>query len=495
MRVLCIGNNTEHTDQLTRSLASETDATYHYLLSEIDNIPIEYSKEGYYHTSVFDISYGALIELGKQFDQIVILDQTVESYGHPDSYYKTIRLGKELEQFVAVIWQQKEMSLGVDFFEELVNTNKSFCIFPFIELLTNNDYTTVCCRSTNPITKVSDIVDYSTDPEYQKIRTKMLAGEKVPEHCSRCYELEDIGIRSARQQETVEWANRLNLKSLNELASIKHPIYYEVRPGNKCNLQCRMCGPESSELIDKEYVALGLIQEPVKIKYSGFDIVDLDYVRKLYVAGGEPTAMPEFFEFIDKCILQNNKFEFTINTNAVKFSDKFKTQLKKLPHVQFIVSIDGYSELNDYIRWPSKWANIIDNVKYLQQEGHVISFNTTVSLYNVADLYSLLSYFDIEFPGVLVHCQLADGISNPLIFPDTNIALEDISKIQTLNCYRNDPLLSSFVDNLIKYYNRAATLNTVALNNFKKFNQLLDKNRGVDLKNYSPKLWDLLERT
>lgn len=155
MRVLCIGNNTEHTDQLTRSMASDRNATYHHLLSELDNIPIEYSKAGYYHTSVFDINYGGLIELGKQFDQIVILDQTVESYGHPDSFYKTIRLGRELEQFVTVVWQHSTMSLGIDFFEELVNTNKSFCIFPFIELLTNNNYTTVCCRSNEPITKLS----------------------------------------------------------------------------------------------------------------------------------------------------------------------------------------------------------------------------------------------------------------------------------------------------------------------------------------------------
>lgn len=488
MRILCLGNNTEHTDYLTRKLA---DDTCWGLLSELPNNSIDYSEPGYYHSSVFDIMYGKLLNLAAEFDQVVILDQTKESYGHPDAYYKTICIGKQLSN---VVWQNPTMPNSIRVFEELVHINPSFCIFPFIELMTNNDHTTVCCRSSQPVTKVSELVNYNTDPAYQAIRNKMLAGEKIPEHCQACYHVESMGMISARQQETVEWANRLGLNSVQDVKNIEHPVYYEVRPSNICNLQCRTCGPINSELLNQEYVKIGIIKQPIHINYSGFDIVDLDHVKKLYVSGGEPTATLEFFDFVNQCITNNKVFDFTVNTNGTKLSDKFKQQLKQLPHMQFIVSIDGYQRLNDYIRWPSNWDTIISNVKYLVDQKHYVSFNTTVSMYNIAELYSLLEFFDQEFPGILVHCQMAEGPTSPLNFPDSNIVVSEAVKIRNLNCYKNDQLLSSFIEGLIAHFTTRTTLDYQAIDFFKTTNQLIDSNRGVNLCDYSPRLWQTLQK-
>ena len=486
MRILCLGNNTEHTDTLTRKIAADQTTPCHGLLSELDNL-MDYSQPGYYHTTVVDISYGKLVSMSTEFDQVLVLDQTKQSYSHADFYYKTIQLASQLHN---VIWQNDSMHQDVGFFENLVNTNSSFCIFPFIELLANNNYTTVCCRSNTPIVELHKLTDYRTDKNYQAIRNKMLAGVAVPEHCSSCYKVEALGMRSARQQETVEWANRLNMHSLQDLDQIQHPVYYEVRPSNVCNLQCRMCFPNNSELINQEFYRIGLIKQPLALQYSNFDIVDTGHVKKLYVAGGEPTAMPEFYEFLDRCINRGHTFDFTINTNAVKLSDKFKKQLKQLPHLQFIVSIDGFEDLNHYIRWPSEWDTVVDNVHYLHNQGHVISFNVTVSMYNVAELHQLLSFFDREFPGVLVHCQLASGITSPLDFPKPDMVLEDIEKIRQLACYQNDPLLSSFIEGIIKHFQSVVPAD---ISNFVDYNTALDKSRRINLKNYAPKLWQSLQ--
>jgi uncharacterized Fe-S cluster-containing radical SAM superfamily protein len=486
MQILCLGNNTEHTDTLTRKIAADQGTTCHGLLSELDNL-MEYSQPGYYHTTVVDISYGKLVSMSKEFDQVLVLDQPKESYSHADFYYKTIQLAGQLHN---TIWQNVGMCQDVGFFENLVNTNSSFCIFPFIELLVNNNHTTVCCRSNTPIVEIHKLTDYQTDKNYQIIRNRMLKGIAVPEHCSSCYKVEALGMRSARQQETVEWANRLNMHSLDDLNQIQHPVYYEVRPSNVCNLQCRMCGPGSSELINQEFYRIGFIKQPIELQYSNFDIVDIEHVKKLYVAGGEPTAMPEFYEFLDRCVDSGHTFDFTINTNAVKLSDKFKKQLKQLPHLQFIVSIDGYGDLNHYIRWPSEWTTVINNVHYLHNQGHVISFNVTVSMYNVAELHQLLSFFDQEFPGVLVHCQLAVGITSPLSFPNPDIVLEDVEKIRQLACYQNDPLLSSFIEGIIKHFQNVVPAD---ISNFVDYNTALDKSRGINLKNYAPKLWQALQ--
>ncbi len=491
MRVLCLGNNTEHTDHLVTQLAHDNHSVNRGLLTALEPHGLLYNLPGYYHTTVVDIDRGQLLNIAVDFDQIIVLDQSRQSYSHPDFFYKTVRVACELEKLLPVVWHNVDMKQSINFFEQLVQTNKSFCIFPFIELLTNNDHTTVCCRSTTPIIPVNQLKDFATDQHYQAIRQRMIDGKLMPEHCRTCYALEHMGMISARQQETVEWANRLNLNSLEDLQAITKPVYYEVRPSNRCNLQCRMCDPSNSELINQEYFKLKIIDTMVDFAYSGFDIVDLDSVKKLYVAGGEPTAMPEFFEFLDRCIQNRSTFEFTVNTNANKFSDKFKTQLSKLPHIQFIVSIDGYRDLNHYIRWPSSWDSIIDNVKYLCANHHTVSFNVTVSLYNVAELHDLLSFFDREFPGVLVHAQMASGITSPLNFPAPNMALQDLKLVQTLNCYQNDWLLKSFIDSLVNHFETTAI--TPNLREFLDFNQKLDSNRNIDITHYAKKLWQAIQ--
>lgn len=491
MKILCLGNNTELTDTETTELANAVGSINHGLLSELGQSLEIPTHNGYYHTSVYDISIGNLFELGKQFDQVIVLGQLKEDYSHPNAFYKTIQLANKLKDFVPVKFLIPNQAQDILFFENLVNTNKSFCIFPFIELLAINSHTTVCCRSTHPVTKLSEFVDFYTDKNYQEIRRKMLAGEKLPEHCSYCYATEDKGMTSARQQETVEWANQLDLTSVEDLEHIKNPVYFEVRPSNTCNLQCRTCGPSFSHLLSKEYVKIGIHQVEYKPTHPDFSLINLDTVKKLYVAGGEPLAMPEFYDFVDRCINNNHQFEFVVNTNATKINSRFRKQLTQLPHLQFIVSIDGYDHLNHYIRWPSNWSTIISNVTYLINQGHVVSFNVTVSIYNVFCLYQLLSFLDKTFPNILVHCQAAKSKDDHLSafnFPDAPAVVENLTLVTDLNCYKNDNLLASFIDGLIDHYRTRTEFNHTQLREFFKYNDLLDQNRNIYLRDYIPEL-------
>ena len=494
MRVLCLGNNTEDTDNKTRQLASDNNSVCYGLISELDSPAIEdlILQSGYYHSSVYDITFSRLIALAKKFDQVIILDQPKHQYSHPNSFYKTIRVAKEIAKTQIVIYIDPTYEHSITFFQDFVNTNKSFCIFPFIELLSNNGNTTVCCRSRTPIIPMKDLDNFRTNAQYQEIRTKMLNGEQLPEHCSSCYNLEKQGIVSARIQETVEWCNRLDLNGLDDLEKLTDPSYYEVRPSNVCNLQCRMCVPESSNSIAREYKKLNLISVLPTEEFADFDFIKFDQLRKLYVAGGEPTAMIELYDFLDRCIAnKQTDFEFVINTNATKFNSRFQQQIKHFSNLQFVVSIDGFKDLNHYIRWPSDWPTIVNNVQYLKQHNHVVSFNITVSIYNIATLAQLLSFFDTEFPKMLVHCQLvesADNILSALNYPYRDQVLDNLAQVQQLNCYKDDPLLSSFVDGIISYYQNRTSIDLDKLKKFFKFNELLDQSRNVQLKDYLPEL-------
>jgi hypothetical protein len=493
MRILCLGNNTEDTDYRVKKLAQKSSSECHGLLSQLDvsanNMKL---KDGWYHSSVYDIEYGTLVELAKQFDSVIMLDQPKEQYSHPDSFYSTVKLVKNLSNGKFLDETYSEATI---FFENLVSTNNSFCIFPFIQLLTNqrNDgFTTVCCRSSTPITHISKITDWATNINYVEIRKKMLAGDRLPAHCQTCYTLESRNILSARRQETVEWANRLNLTCVEDLQKIKSPVYYEIRPSNKCNLQCRMCGPGASHLIGKEYKTLGLISKIPPDHRTDFDLVDFTNLKKLYVAGGEPTIMPKFYQFLDRCISEQKvDFEFLINTNGTKLSNKFKSQLKHFKNFQFIISLDGYGSLNHYIRWPSDWNTIIANMHYLKNNKYKCATNITVSLYNVLGLFNLLEFLENQFPGMLIHCSVCQSngdILSPFIFPDYKLVLQKLLPIRNLRCYANDHLLQSFIDGLISHYQSTPQPDFDNLRLFFEFNDLLDQSRNLRLQEYIPEL-------
>jgi sulfatase maturation enzyme AslB (radical SAM superfamily) len=480
MKVLCIGNNTIDTEIKTQQLSG---TQYRGLLSSVD----QEICDGFYQTSLFDLSRAELIDISEKFDKIIVLDQPKEQYNHPDAFYVTVSVGQE----VNAEFLDKSYMTDVSFFENLVDQNTSFCIFPFIELLVNNGNTTVCCRSATPVAPLRGL-DFHNNPEYQHIRQHMIEGSRLPEHCSACYRIEELGMRSARQQETVEWANRLNLKSIDDLLKITKPAYYEVRASNVCNLLCRTCGPTSSNQIEQEYKLLKLIPTEIPTPtYTDFDFVDFDNLFKMYVAGGEPTAMAEFYRFLDHCIGQENTdFELMINTNAHKFSKKFKDQISKFSNVCFIVSVDGVDELNYYVRWPSNWKNICDNINWIVESGHSLSFNITVSIYNISSLYKILSFLEHNYPSGLIHCQLAessDDIFSPFNFPDSELILGELIKIQDLKCYKNTKLLETFVDGLIKTFN-TNQINANTLKKFFEFNDLLDNSRGLRLMDYIPDL-------
>jgi len=479
MKVLCLGNNHSHTDELTSALGVN-----HGLVTDIS---IEL-QSGYYHTSVLDLSESEIIQLSQRFDSVIVLDQPVEQWNHPNEFTKTQEIAKRIGD--NVIWQNVDGKTQLEYWKNLVKDNKSFCIFPFIELLTDNGNTTVCCRSDTPVQTITELEDFATDAEYQKIRHAMLEGISIPKHCNYCYKLEDQNIQSARQEETVEWAIRLGLNNVADLQSIKNPVYYEVRPSNTCNIMCRMCGPKYSSLIEKEQKKLGILPAGYTMQYSNFDIVQVENVEKLYVAGGEPTAMPDFYQFLRKCInQQTTDFEFFVNTNAVKISNLVLDLGKQFSNLQYIISIDGYKDANDYARWRSKWHTVIENVHKLQNNGHKIHFNTTLSLYTVFDYHKLVQFLEEEFPNCLIHGQDAIGYS-PFVFNYSKEQISKLERIKNTNIYKNNTLFKSFIDGAIKLA-KSSKLDQTKLSKFFNYNDQLDKSRNSCLNNFIPELENL----
>ena len=83
-KILCIGNETEQSDLMTTEIAKTALSINHGLISSSTTNP---TAAGYYHTSIADVSPGSIVQsLANKFDQIIMLDQDIDSYPHFKSF-------------------------------------------------------------------------------------------------------------------------------------------------------------------------------------------------------------------------------------------------------------------------------------------------------------------------------------------------------------------------------------------------------------------------
>lgn len=492
MRILCLGNNTEDTDTRTRNLALKNTSLCHGLLSELEGhlSPDQYSQPGYYHSSVYDVEWVRLQELSDRFDLVIMLDQPKDQWDHPNAWLNTIRLMKKLKTKIQFI--DPSQTNDIEYFLDLLEKNKAFCVHPFIQLHTKYSHSVLCCRSDVPVADLDTFENFHDDHNYRSIRNKILQGEKIP-HCTLCYNLESKGIITDRINDTIEWVNRLNLKTTADLTEIRQPVFYDIRPSNKCNLTCRMCSPTNSHLIEKEYKKIGILnyKSPANKHNPRFHMIHHENLKQVYIAGGEPTVISEMYQWLDRCVKENHTdFVIELNTNGTNITPRLKKILPHFRQFNFIFSVDAYGDLNRYIRWPTDWSTVIDNWHYLQNRGHPVTLSTTISIYNISKLSKLFEFIDREFPGTIVHPSLVNSSScmSPFLFPDNKIVLEDLQKVKQTRSYKTLDFMSTVIDDFTNFYSQDHCIDIDALRKFFQFNDKLDLNRSVYLKDYLPEL-------
>ena len=128
-----------------------------------------------------------------------------------------------------------------------------------------------CCVATGQIknddgsvlmlSRGDEISTVWNNKHYREIRRQMIEGERV-EGCKPCYDLEDLGIPSYRQNYITDWMgfhrNAEQIKDIvaksidNDYVVDEAPQYLDFRLGTLCNLRCRMCQSQNSSAIYKE---------------------------------------------------------------------------------------------------------------------------------------------------------------------------------------------------------------------------------------------------
>ena len=368
--------------------------------------------------------------------------------------------------------------------------NRAFCILPFIHLHVNenNDVKPCCLGGLNGLTKYSKEFDFNNSPQLEEIRQKMLAGDRVGA-CNECYKLDDAGTYSSRVLETEDWIKKLGYETYDDVKT--DLIYYDIRNDNLCNLSCRMCNPQFSSQLEKEYKRLGWSVEVNPKSFSFSDTVNIDTIQKIYVAGGEPSLMPGFREFLTRAIKANRTdIEIRMNTNATNLNKEYRELLRHFNNVHIVVSLDGYDKINKYIRWPADWASLIENIHGLYEITNYISFNVTIGIWNISNLSQLVNFLEKEFSAAATNILL-NKIYMPdslvfTTFPNKDLVLQDLESLKNSKFY-NQFLFKSKVDYYINEMQHSK-LNLPALEDFFKFNDTLDQSMNIKLIDYIPEL-------
>lgn len=313
----------------------------------------------------------------------------------------------------------------------------TFCILPWIHRFTNiGGEIEVCCSSEGYNNAVRDddgrplMAPQDLDDErvlnstfMKKLRLEMLAG-KWPELCQRCQVTEAAHGVSRRQNENDRFREHID-----HALSVTQPdgtipvrvVYSDFRPGNLCNLACRMCSPRSSSKWLAEFgktAHADRVSKESMDEFSSYRWFESDRIspyfkrqiptlKNLHFAGGEPLISKSAREILELCIAAGRagEIELSYNTNLTQIP----RELEKLwPHfggVRLYCSIDATERLNEVIRHPSKWEDTDRNLRYIDQNHEALGIKEalvmcTVQVYNVFSLAKLYDYLAENFQFV-----------------------------------------------------------------------------------------------
>lgn len=190
----------------------------------------------------------------------------------------------------------------------------------------------------------------------------------IPE-CNVCKQREESGIVSPRQ---ILEKNKEFTDSDDQIVSI------QIQFDNICNAACLICGPWASTTWGK-YLSNIDQKTPKVIKISQSDqtqlaegyldkiknLVDFSQLKRIEFLGGEPLLTNIHEVFLNEIPVPEN-VELCYTTNlSCRPTESMLEMWRKFKQVVLQVSIDGTDDHHHYLRWPMRWNQLENNLKFI----------------------------------------------------------------------------------------------------------------------------------
>ena len=364
-------------------------------------------------------------------------------------------------------WYDKEGSRLGDFQREVESkASCTFCVLPWIHLATRpNGDMRLCCTANasgagvdhevglvkmedgKPANFARNTPLEAFNNDYMKtVRTTMLKGE-IPASCKACFDEESQGMLSKRVWETATWMKDegVDIEELiaqtNEDGTVPDKLQYlDLRLGHTCNIKCVMCSPhDSSKWVADHKKLIPLLQDPEVKRQMQWDrkefnnkwhekesfwkelYAQVPNLKQVYFAGGEPLMIKEHKMFIKEIIRQGyqNNILLRYNSNGILVDNELIELWSKFRKVKFAVSVDASFERDDYIRFPTKFADVERTLHMLDNtpDNIHISMATAVQIFNIKHMpdfikWKIKSNFKKMNIGLVGGVQMGGGLVN-----------------------------------------------------------------------------------
>jgi sulfatase maturation enzyme AslB (radical SAM superfamily) len=234
-------------------------------------------------------------------------------------------------------------------------------------------------------------------------------------------------------------------------------------------------------------------------------------IKELYFAGGEPLLIPEHYKILEFMVETGNAKNCVLryNSNGLELPNKLFDLWNHFKEVKFNISIDAVGDKNDYIRYPSKWDTIVQNLHILDNTSNnvVVNIACAVQLMNILYVPELVEWKEkqkfkkVNLPPygaglVGTHLVYLPSYLNVRVLPK-EIKLEVEKRIESF-CNKNtnnlefitNPYGSQRWQGLIQYMNSEDWTNKIPM--LKDYISIMDQQRGTDFKSVFPELANLL---
>jgi MoaA/NifB/PqqE/SkfB family radical SAM enzyme len=242
------------------------------------------------------------------------------------------------------------------------------------------------------------------------IRLAMARGERPPA-CAFCHDSEDRTGASMRtlvnRAVDAEGVRRL----LARAEAPDPPRQLVLETGNVCNLKCRMCNARSSSAIaaDRVHHAWSVAEaEPPPEEprfpapwhrqegFLGGELFSED-IKQLQIVGGETFMSAGGLLSLRTLVASGAaaRLDVVLNTNGTWIDEDWLALLGEFRSSTLAVSLEGVGAWNDYIRYPSRFADVLAAIPRLRAvpRAHVM-VSSTFQAYNALHYPRLLELCD-----------------------------------------------------------------------------------------------------
>ena len=307
----------------------------------------------------------------------------------------------------------------------------SFCVMPFVHTFVTPNAIGPCCAYTNN-PKLNSAKTYWTSEQLKNIQQNMLNNVR-DKGCEICWKKEDRGFSSLRQHSNEIYKEHIN--NIKNKSEVKNPFYLDLRLGNLCNLKCRMCISEWSSQIAEEILSNPNedwndtpTQKIIEINEDTWKLLEdwIPNVKRVFMTGGEPTIIKRNLDYINKIIETGyaKNIELIFTTNATNINKKFLELKDHFKNIHFSVSIDAVNDVANYIRFPSNWKTIKQNLKLIGQNNVGVAINTTIQWLNMTRLNEMFKFIEEyvaskpkQFAGVWFQLVTDPNYLDPIYAP------------------------------------------------------------------------------